>query len=90
MLTAKKKLNTMKKTQIHEKDTGSSEVQVAVLSEKIAELTSHLKKHQKDKHSRPGLLQMVANRQKHMNYLAKKNKRRFNSIAEKMNLKKKA
>ncbi len=87
MLTAKKKLNTMKKTQIHEKDTGSSEVQVAVLSEKIAELTSHLKKHQKDNHSRRGLIQMVADRRTHLKYLEKKNKARYNSLVKKLGLK---
>mgnify|MGYP001572816186 FL=1 len=77
----------MKKTQIHEKDTGSSEVQVAVLSEKIAELTSHLKKHQKDNHSRRGLIQMVADRRTHLKYLEKKNKARYNSLVKKLGLK---
>lgn len=87
MLTAKKKLNIMKKTQIHEKDTGSAEVQVAILTQKIVELTSHLKKNQKDNHSRRGLIQMVADRRTHLKYLEKKNKPRYNSLVKKLGLK---
>lgn len=84
-----KKTRIIKESGIHEKDTGSPEVQVTLLTKKIEELTDHLKKHAKDKHSRRGLLQMVANRQTHMNYLQKKNSRRYNALVKKLNLKKK-
>ena len=86
MLTVKKKSNAIKKAQIHEKDTGSSEAQVAILTERIHELTSHLKKHQKDNHSRRGLIQMVADRRTHLKYLEKKNKNRYNALVRKLNL----
>lgn len=88
MLTKRKKEKVMKETGIHEKDTGSPEVQIALLSKKIEELTSHLKKHLKDKHSRRGLLQMVANRRTHLKYLEGSNKKRYNAILKKLNLKK--
>ena len=87
MLKTKKKANVIKKAQVHEKDTGSSEVQVAVLTERISELTSHLKKHQKDNHSRRGLIQMVADRRSHLKYLEKKNKTRYNALVKKLGLK---
>ncbi len=74
---------------IHDKDTGSAEVQIAILSRRITELTGHLKKHQKDIHSRRGLLQMVANRQTHLKYLQKKNPKRYSAITKKLELKKK-
>lgn len=89
MLTKTKKKNAIASAAVHDNDTGSPEVQIAILTRQIEELTNHLKKHQKDKHSRRGLLQMVANRQTHMNYLMKKNTRRYNSLAKKLNLKKK-
>ena len=73
----------------HETDTGSPEVQVGILTRRIEELTDHLKKNKKDKHSRRGLLQMVANRQTHMSYLLKKNPKRHASLVKKLNLKKK-
>lgn len=90
MLTKSKKQKTIKEAGIHDKDTGSPEVQVSILTKRIAELASHLKKHAKDKHSRRGLLAMVANRQKHLSYLQKKNTRRYNAIVKKLSLKKKA
>lgn len=90
MLTKTKKQRTIRETQIHDTDTGSPEVQIAILSKRIEELTTHLKKNTKDKHSRRGLLQIVANRQKHMNYLQKKNPKRFNALVKKLGLKKKA
>ena len=88
MLTAKQKTKIIKETNIHDKDTGSPEVQVALLSKRIVELTSHLKKHKKDNHSRRGLLGMVADRQTHMNYLKKNHPRRYSSIVKKLDLKK--
>ncbi len=87
MLTKRKKQNAIAEVQIHEKDTGSAEVQVAVLTRGINELASHLKKHNKDKHSRRGLLQMVANRRTHLKYLEKKNKRRYSALIKKLDLK---
>ena len=90
MLTKTKKTKTIKETARHEGDTGSPEVQIALLTKKIEELTKHLKKNVKDKHSRRGLLQMVADRKSHMNYLQKKDAKRFNSLMKKLDLKKKA
>jgi len=88
MLTKQKKARVMKEVGIHEGDTGSAEVQIALLSKKIEELASHLKKHLKDKHSRRGLLQMVADRRTHLKYLEGSNKKRYNAIVKKLNLKK--
>jgi small subunit ribosomal protein S15 len=87
MLTKTKKQNAIKKAQTHESDTGSAEVQVALLTKRIDELAKHLKKHLKDKHSRRGLLQLVADRRKHLSYLEKKNKRRYNALVKKLDLK---
>jgi small subunit ribosomal protein S15 len=88
MLTTKKKQKVIKEAAVHDTDTGSPEVQIAVLSKRIDELTSHLKKHLKDKHSRRGLLQMVADRRKHLKYLEQKDKKRYGAIVKKLNLKK--
>ena len=88
MLTSKKKAKVIKDAGIHEKDTGSPEVQIAILSKRIDELTSHLKKNLKDKHSRRGLLQMVADRRTHLKYLEGSNKKRYNAIVKKLSLKK--
>jgi small subunit ribosomal protein S15 len=88
MLTRTKKLKVVKDAAIHEKDTGSPEVQIALLSKSIEELTSHLKKHLKDKHSRRGLLQMVADRRTHLKYLESNDKKRYGAIVKKLGLKK--
>lgn len=88
MLTKQKKSKAIKETAIHDKDTGSPEVQVALLSKKIDELTAHLRKHLKDKHSRRGLLQMVADRRSHLKYLESKDKKRYNALVKKLGLKK--
>jgi small subunit ribosomal protein S15 len=88
MLTKQKKAKTIKETAVHDKDTGSPEVQVALLTKRIDELTSHLKKHTTDKHSRRGLLQMVADRRSHLKYLETKDKKRYNALIKKLNLKK--
>lgn len=74
MLTIKKKQNIIKKSQRHDKDTGSPEVQIAILSKRIEELADHLKDHKKDNHSRRGLIKMVADRRSHMKSLEKPNK----------------
>ncbi|MBI2476060.1 MAG: 30S ribosomal protein S15 [Candidatus Taylorbacteria bacterium] len=89
MLTKTKKLLIIKEVATHDKDTGSSEVQIALLTKKIEALAAHLKKNDKDKHSRRGLLSMVADRQTHMKYLEKNNVKRYNAITRKMELKKK-
>ncbi len=71
-----------------ENDTGSSEVQIALLTERIAELTEHLKVHKKDNHSRRGLLKMIGKRRNLLNYLAKKDVNRYREIVKKLNLRK--
>lgn len=86
MLATKKKQNVIKKNQIHEKDTGSSAVQVAILSAQIDELAKHLKKHKKDNNSRRGLIKMVADRRTHLKYLERKDKTQYNAVMKKMNL----
>lgn len=88
MLTRRKKQNAIKTTSRHDTDTGSPEVQVSLLTRKIEELASHLKKQPKDLHSRRGLLGMVADRRSHLKYLEKKNKRAYNALLKKLDLKK--
>ena len=88
MLSTRQKTKIIKEIAIHDKDTGSPEVQVAILSKRIDELAMHLKKHKKDNHSRRGLLGMVADRQAHLNYLKKKFPRRYSAITKKLELKK--
>ncbi len=88
MLTKTKKTKIIKEARIHDKDTGSPEVQIGVLTKRIEELADHLKKHKKDFHSRKGLLQLVADRQKHMRYLRGKNPKRYEVVAKKFDLKK--
>ena len=78
-------INTYKRD---EKDTGSPEVQIALLTERITELTEHLKVHVKDNHSRRGLLKMVGKRRNLLNYLAKKDVERYRVIVEKLGLRK--
>ena len=84
MLKTKKKATVIKKSQMHATDTGSPEVQVAILSTRIDELAKHLKAHKKDNHSRRGLLKMVADRRTHLKYLERKNKDRFVAITKKI------
>ena len=71
-----------------EKDTGSPEVQIALLTERINELTEHLKVHKKDNHSRRGLLKMVGKRRNLLNYLAKKDEEAYKALVEKLGLRK--
>ncbi len=75
MIAKTKKAKLIEKSRKHEKDTGSSHVQIAILNERIAELTEHLKTHRKDNHSRRGLLSLVAKRRAHERYLQKKGKK---------------
>ncbi|HUO50363.1 MAG TPA: 30S ribosomal protein S15 [Candidatus Paceibacterota bacterium] len=88
MLTKRKKANEMAKTQRHDTDTGSPEVQVALLTRRIEEVSAHLDKNRKDKHSRRGLLGLVADRRKHLQYLEKNNKRAYSVLVKKLGLKK--
>jgi len=86
MLTKNKKQRIIKEVKIHDTDTGSPEVQIAVLSRRIDDLTAHLKKNRKDKHSRRGLLGLVADRKTHLKYLAKKSPKRLASLTKKLGL----
>jgi len=88
MLTKRKKENALKVGQRHESDTGSAEAQVSLLTRQIEELAKHLKTHKKDFHSRRGLLQMVANRRKHLKYLERKDVKAYNALLKKLDLKK--
>ncbi len=80
------KQNIIEENRVHEKDTGSSEVQIALLSKRIAHLTEHLKTHRKDFHSRRGLLMMAAKRRKLLDYLKRKNLESYQDIVKKLNL----
>lgn len=88
MLTKTQKARVVKAVGKHDTDTGSASVQVALLTKKIAELTAHLKKHLKDKHSRRGLLQMVADRRTHLKYLESKDKKEYAKVIKTLGLKK--
>ena len=82
------KQEIIKKYQRDEKDTGSSEVQIALLTERISELTEHLKTHPKDNHSRRGLLKMIGQRRNLLNYLSNKDVQRYRDIVKKLGLRK--
>ena len=87
MLTKRQKENATAKVKRHNTDTGSPETQVGVLTKQIDELAKHLKKHKKDFHSRRGLLQMVADRRKHLKYLERKNPDGYRALLKKLGLK---
>lgn len=70
----------------HETDTGSPEVQIALLTTRINRLTEHLKIHKKDEHSRRGLLRLVGQRRRHLNYLSAKDEKRYREIIERLGL----
>lgn len=82
------KQNIIEDNRSHDKDTGSSEVQIALLTARIAHLTEHLKTHRKDFHSRRGLLMMAARRRKLLDYLRKNELTRYQAIIEKLELRK--
>ncbi len=88
MLTKKQKGKSIAETQMHDSDTGSPEVQVALLTRRIEELSAHLDKNRKDKSSRRGLLGLVADRRKHLKYLESTNKRAYTALTKKLGLKK--
>ena len=88
MMLPEKKQEIIQTYATHEGDTGSPEVQIAVLTFRIADLTAHLKEHPKDHHSRRGLLKMVGHRRNLLNYLTKKDINRYRAIVEKLGLRK--
>ncbi|MDI9325192.1 MAG: 30S ribosomal protein S15 [Alphaproteobacteria bacterium] len=88
MLTTTAKKMAQSKVQIHSTDTGSSAVQVALLTAEILELNSHLNTHKKDKHSRKGLNQKIENRRKHLSYLKKTNKPLYEKVLKECDLRK--
>ena len=86
MLSKQKKQSLIKEYQIHEKDSGSAEVQIALLTKRIEALASHLKKHPKDHHSRRGLLLMVGKRRRFLNYLERHNQKKYQALVKKLGL----
>ena len=88
MMLPEEKTAIMQQYANHEGDTGSPEVQIAVLTRRINDLTEHLKVHKKDHHSRRGLLKMVGHRRNLLNYLMKKDIARYRAIIEKLGIRK--
>ncbi len=85
-LTQERKQQLIQEYKVHETDTGSPEVQIAILTENIANLTEHLRVHKKDHHSRRGLLKMVGQRRKLLAYLKNKDVNRYSALIEKLGL----
>ena len=88
MMTPERKQELIQTYRINEADTGSPEVQIAILTERINYLTAHLKEHKKDHHSRRGLLKMVGQRRRLLNYLRNIDIERYRTIIAKLNLRK--
>lgn len=88
MLTTEAKLAVIKEYATHEGDTGSPEVQVAILTSRIQYLTEHLKEHKKDHHSRRGLLKLVGQRRNMLDYFRRKDIERYRSLIERLGLRK--
>jgi len=87
MISTEEKAKIINDFKIHDNDTGSAEVQVAILSEEIERLLEHLKIHKKDVHSKKGLLKMVSKRRKLLKYLQKNNEAKYVEVAKKVGLK---
>ncbi|UOF89399.1 30S ribosomal protein S15 [Fodinisporobacter ferrooxydans] len=87
-LTTDRKQNLIGEFKVHDTDTGSPEVQIAILTEKINYLNEHLRVHKKDHHSRRGLLKMVGHRRNLLNYLRKKDVTRYRVLIDKLGLRK--
>ena len=85
-LNTEEKAQVVKKFSLHEGDTGSPEVQIALLTKQIDELTEHLKVHKKDNHSRRGLLQIVGKRRRLLQYLKDSEEERYNALAKKLKI----
>ena len=88
MIRKEQKSAVIENNRTHATDTGSPEVQIAILTERISQLTEHLKVHHKDNHSRRGLLKMVGKRRNLLNYLASKDIERYRAIVAKLGLRK--
>ena len=88
MLLKEEKTAVIEANRTHKNDTGSPEVQIAILTKRINDLTEHLKTHKKDHHSRRGLLKMVGHRRNLLNYLAKKDIERYRAVVAKLGLRK--
>ena len=88
MLRKEEKTSVIENNRLHETDTGSPEVQIAILTKRINDLTEHLKSHQKDHHSSRGLLKMVGHRRNLLNYLKKKDVERYRACIEKLGIRK--
>lgn len=88
MIRKEEKTAVIEANRTHDTDTGSPEVQVAILTARIAELTEHLKQHPKDNHSRRGLLKMVGQRRSMLNYLQKKDVNRYRALIAKLGIRK--
>jgi len=86
LLTKDGKKKIIESYRLHESDTGSPEVQVAILTQRINELTEHLREHKKDHHSRRGLLKMVGQRRRLLNYLRANDIERYRALVEKLGL----
>jgi small subunit ribosomal protein S15 len=88
MITKDQKSTVIGNNRTHETDTGSPEVQIAILTERITQLTEHLKLHKNDNHSRRGLLKMVGKRRKLLDYLTKKDITRYRAVIAKLGIRK--
>ncbi len=88
MITKDQKTTVIETNRTHETDTGSPEVQIAILTERIAQLTEHLKIHKNDNHSRRGLLKMVGKRRKMLDYIYKKDINRYRALIAKLGIRK--
>ena len=88
MITKETKTAIIENNRTHENDTGSPEVQIAILTERIAQLTEHLKVHKKDNHSRLGMYKMVGKRRRLLNYLAEKDIERYRACIAKLGIRK--
>ena len=85
-LSTEEKQSILKEYALHEGDTGSPEVQIALLTDQITKLSEHLKDHKKDNHSRRGLLQMVGKRRRLIDYLKRTDEERYNELAKKLKI----
>lgn len=88
MMRKEEKTSIIEASRTHETDTGSPEVQIAILTKRINDLNEHLKVHKKDHHSRRGLLKMVGHRRNLLNYLKKKDIERYRTTIEKLGIRK--
>ncbi len=87
-LTKEDKMTAVQSQQLHDRDTGSSEVQIAVLTKRITGLTEHFKTHKKDHHSRRGLLRMVSKRRKLLDYLRRRDEGKYQNVIAALGIRK--